>query len=301
MNNKLRIGSRESRLAVVQTEILINWLREQYPDMDIEHITMKTTGDKILDRTLDKIGGKGLFVKELDRALLSGEIDLAVHSFKDMPMDTPPELPIVATSQREAPFDVLILPKGVVSLRETGVIGCSSARRRTQLSRIYPECTVMPLRGNVISRLEKLDSGEFDAIVLAEAGINRLGLASRINRRFDISEMIPAAGQGVLAVQARADFDAGLLEGFHDTRAMAEVMAERSFVRTLDGGCSSPVAAYARVQPNPLVELEEEMLLLTGMYVNAQEECSVLAMPGCAARAEELGIKLGERLKAIAG
>ena len=199
MNKKVVIGSRESKLAVLQSQMVKDYIVCRHPQMDVEILTMKTTGDKILDRTLDKIGGKGLFVKELDRALLEGRSQLSVHSLKDMPMEVPEKLPILAFSKREDVRDVLVLPKGCDVLDPLKPIGCSSLRRKLQLKEIYPDMQVKSIRGNLQTRLEKLDSGEYSALVLAAAGLKRLGLENRISRYFDTEEMIPAAGQGILA------------------------------------------------------------------------------------------------------
>lgn len=290
---KIRIGSRESKLAVIQTEIVIDAIRQWDPTAQVELVTMKTTGDKILDRTLDKIGGKGLFVKELDRALLDGHVDLTVHSFKDMPMETDPRLPIVAVSGRETPEDVLVLPAGAASLDFSKPIGCASARRRIQLERLFPACTVAPVRGNVLTRLEKLDSGLYSALVLARAGLKRLGLEGRISRIFTPEEILPAACQGVLAVQARQGFDTSCLSGFHSAASWSRCLCERAFVRTLDGGCSSPVAAYATES--------QGLLTLRGLYVASSGAWRIESCTGPMDRAEDLGRQLALRMKGADG
>lgn len=260
---KIRVGSRESVLAVRQSEIVMEYIKSIRPDVQLELITMKTTGDIIQDRALDKIGGKGLFVKELDQALADNRVDITVHSMKDMPMELPENLPIVAVSNRDDCRDALILPIGVDKIDFSKPIGCSSKRRAIQLRTLYPECTVEPIRGNVITRLEKLDRGEFSAIVLAAAGLKRINLDGRISRLFDPKEMIPASCQGTLAVQARAGFDVSFLEGFGSKESWDIAMAERSFVCALNGGCSSPVAAYG--------QLIDDKLYLTGMYVEGED------------------------------
>ena len=252
---KIRIASRESRLAVIQAQMVIDSLRAHCPAADIELLTMKTTGDRILDRTLDQVGGKGLFVKELDAALLEGRADLTVHSFKDMPMELTAGLPVVAVSRREDPRDALVLPAGQRELRPDLPIGCSSLRRALQLRALLPGAAIEPVRGNVQTRLRKLDEGQYSALVLACAGLRRLGLQQRISRIFSVEEMLPAACQGILAVQARADFDVSLLAPFHDPDAAACAEAERAFVRALDGGCTSPVAAYAVFGPDGAMTL----------------------------------------------
>ncbi len=287
---KIKIGSRESALAVAQTRCVMDALHAAHPDIELDLVTMKTTGDKILDRTLDKVGGKGLFVKELDRALLDGTVDLTVHSFKDLPMEADEQLPIVAVSQREDPRDALILPQGAETFDPSRPIGCASARRRIQLERLFPGVEIKPVRGNVLTRLDKLDRGEYGALVLACAGLRRLSLEGRISRIFTPEEIIPAACQGVLAVQARKGFDTSLLACFHNKEAEATSLAERAFVRTLDGGCSSPVAAYARIK--------EGKLVLTGLYANEDGSgmCTGSA-EGAPADAQALGRALALRLK----
>ena len=217
---KVVIGSRESKLAVVQSEMVRTYIQEHAPSTQVEILTMKTTGDKILDKTLDKIGGKGLFVKELDKALLEKRSDISVHSLKDMPMEVPSELPLVAFSKREDPRDVLVLPLGKTELDLTKPIGCSSQRRILQLKELYPDAVCKSVRGNVQTRLAKLDGGEYSALILAAAGLKRSWLENRISRYFETEEMIPAAGQGILAVQGRAGEDVSYLEGFQDENGL---------------------------------------------------------------------------------
>lgn len=286
----IRIGSRESKLAVVQSEMVMEAIARECPEAELELVTMKTTGDKILDRTLDKIGGKGLFVRELDQALREGRVDFTVHSLKDLPMELPEDLPLAAVSSREDVRDVLVLPLGVKELDRSKPIGCSSARRRLQLGAIFPDMQVAPVRGNVLTRLSKLDCGEFSALVLAAAGLKRLGLEKRAHRYFAPEEILPAAGQAILAVQARKGTDTRCLEGFHDRDAACCALAERSFVRALGGGCSSPVAAYATV--------EGETLTLTGMYVSGDERIIRKGSASCKKQeGEPLGRMLAEKLK----
>lgn len=287
---RICIGSRESRLAVIQSELVIDYLKKECPDAEIALLTMKTTGDKILDRTLDKIGGKGLFVKELDKALLEKRSDLSVHSLKDMPMETPKELPIVAFSRREDPRDVIVFPKGAKQRDKNKPIGCSSQRRILQLKERFPKAEFKSVRGNVLTRLQKLDDGEYGALILAAAGLKRLGLEERISGYFEPEEIIPAAGQGILAVQGRAGEDYSYLENYADREAAYAALCERSFVRHLNGGCSSPVAAYA--------EVSGESIHLTGLYY--QENTGKYkkgSLDGTVQEAEELGVRLAEKLK----
>lgn len=290
MSNKIVIGSRESKLAVLQSQMVQDFIVQNHPDMEVDILTMKTTGDKILDRTLDKIGGKGLFVKELDRALLEGRSQLSVHSLKDMPMEESEELPILAFSKREDVRDVLLLPRGCEELDASKPIGCSSLRRKLQLQEIFPDVKVKSIRGNLQTRLEKLDSGEYSALVLAAAGLKRLGLEKRISRYFDTEEILPAAGQGILAVQGRKGEDYSFLNGYCDEEAWAAGRAERAFVKLLDGGCSSPVAAHA--------EISGDELYLRGLYYNEKDGSYVTGtLRGNKADAESLGRELAETLR----
>lgn len=287
---RIVIGSRESRLAVIQTEMVCSYIYQNCPEIQAEVLTMKTTGDKILDKTLDQVGGKGLFVKELDLALAEGRSDLSVHSLKDMPMEVPKELPILGFSKREDARDVLVLPKGVSELDVSLPLGCSSKRRTLQVKQIFPHMEVKSIRGNVLTRLEKLDRGEYSGLILAAAGLKRLGLENRISRYFTVEEMLPAAGQGVLALQGRCGEDYDFLQGFFDPKSTCEVLAERAFVRCLDGGCSSPVAAYAVA--------EGEELMLTGLYYAEEtEQYWKESIRGKTDAPEELGKTLAERMK----
>lgn len=288
---KIRIGTRESRLAVIQAQYLAEYIRCSCQELEPELVTMKTTGDRILDRTLDKIGGKGLFVKELDRALREQRSDVSVHSLKDVPMETPNDLPLLGFSKREDARDVLVLPKGVKELNLHLPLGCSSARRKIQLQRLFPEMEIKSIRGNVLTRLQKLDQGRYSGLVLAAAGLKRLGLTERINKFFSVEEILPAAGQGILAVQGRQGEDYQYLQGFFDRDSTWCALAERSFVRALEGGCSSPIAAYAVTEPG-------ELLRLTGLY--AQEgsiEYQIDTITGKKENAEALGRELAEKIK----
>ncbi len=290
MKRKIKIGSRESKLAVIQSEMVMNAIKMHHPEMETQLITMKTTGDLILDRTLDKIGGKGLFVKELDRALLDHRSDLSVHSLKDMPMEIQPELPIIGFSKREDPRDVLVFRKGYQDREKDLPIGCSSQRRILQLKEIFPDAEFKPVRGNVLTRLQKLDNGEYGALVLAAAGLKRLGLEERISRYFEPEEMIPAAGQGILAMQGRKGEDYSYLNEFCDKNAEYAALCERAFVRTLDGGCSSPIAAHAKVDG-------EEITLMGLYYEEATGNYRKGILTGKCSQAEEIGCTLAKELR----
>jgi hydroxymethylbilane synthase len=286
---KLRIGSRDSLLAVIQSRLVMDALQAAHPDIELELVTMKTTGDKILDRTLDQVGGKGLFVKELDAALQAGRVDLTVHSCKDLPMELPEDLPVAAFLRREDPRDVLVLPEGAAGWDVRLPAGSASPRRRVQLRELFSAAEVRPVRGNVQTRLRKLDEGGYGALVLAAAGLKRLGLERRISRYFEPEELLPAAGQGILAVQCRADMDRTVFDCLRDREAEICALAERAFVRALDGGCSSPIAAYAR--------MVGDNVTVTGMYVDGAERVRKGAVSGPAGEGEALARALAKKLK----
>lgn len=248
----IRIGSRKSRLAVIQAELTANILRAAHPELTVELVTMDTSGDLLLNQPLDTVGGKGLFTLELEQALRSGEIDLSVHSLKDMTYSLPEDLPILAYSRREDPRDALVLPDGaayggLARLSAAKPVGCSSARRKLQLLDLCPGLSLEPVRGNVPTRLRKLDSGDYSALVLAVAGLRRLNLANRISYAFSEQEMVPAAGQGILAVQARRDFDGELAACLDDPDGRTAALAERAVIAGLGCGCSSPAAAFCQI------------------------------------------------------
>lgn len=286
---KLRVGSRESQLAVAQTEYVMEAIRAAHPEIELELVTMKTTGDRILDRTLDKVGGKGLFVRELDIALREGRVDLTVHSCKDLPMELPEDLPLAAFTRREDPRDALILPAGTAEWDWSKPVGSASLRRSLQLRELYPGLEVKPVRGNVLTRLSKLDGGAFGALTLAAAGLKRLGLEDRISQTFSPDEVLPAAGQGILAVQRRAGMDTAFLDCLRDPEAEACALAERAFVGALNGGCSSPVAAYAVVS--------DELITVTGMYIDERERIWKGSVSGSVRDGVALAQGLAKKLK----
>ena len=289
MQSVIKIGSRESQLAVRQAEIIRDQIMSFDPGITVEIITMKTTGDKILDKSLEKIGGKGLFVKELDRALMDGRIDIAVHSLKDMPMEENPDLPILAYGRREDPRDVILYRPGLEELPEQAVIGTSSRRRMIQMERLYPGCTFRGIRGNVQTRMRKLETEGYDATLLAAAGLKRLGMEHVISRYFSVDEMIPAAGQGILAVQGRKGEQYGWTDKIDIPQSRAAAIAERQFIRVTGGDCTSPCAAHAQVSGNELK--------LTGLYYNEDtEEYSVDVIVTDTAKAGQAGETLAERM-----
>ena len=264
MQKTVRIGSRESLLAVRQAEIIRDQILRLCPETEVEIVTMKTTGDKILDKSLAKIGGKGLFVKELDRALMDGRIDIAVHSLKDVPMEENPDFPILACGRREDPRDVLLLKPGLHKLPEDGVVGTSSSRRMIQMKRLFPGCSFRGIRGNVQTRLRKLETEGYDGTLLAAAGLKRLEMAHVIGKYFSVDEIIPAAGQGILAVQGRKDARWEWLDQINDRDARAAAEAERQFIRAVGGDCTSPCAAHAQIHGSELK--------LTGLYYRENSE-----------------------------
>ena len=266
MKRVIRFGSRKSALAVAQTRILMDAVAAAHPELEVELVTMTTTGDvnmKPFSEASDKFGIKGLFTQELEEALKSGEIDVAVHSLKDVPMCANEELPIVAYSARGDARDALVLPEGAGEIDENLPLGCSSARRRIQLAKLFPKLRVEPVRGNVNTRLRKLDEGQFSALVLAAAGLQRVGLGERISRYFTTDEMIPAPGQGILACQGRAGESYEYLDAVRCEAAACCARAERGFSAELGGGCTAPVGAYA--------EIIDGELALHGFYADEAE------------------------------
>jgi hydroxymethylbilane synthase len=278
-----------------QAEHVRDRLRGLYPDCRVELLALSTRGDEILDTSLAKIGGKGLFVKELELALAEGRADLAVHSAKDVPMELPPGFALGAIMEREDPRDAFVSNKfdGLDALPAGAVVGTSSLRREAQLRSRYPRLLVTSLRGNLDTRLAKLDRGEHDAIILAAAGLKRLGLGARIRSVLTTEQSLPAAGQGALAIEYRAergDIAASLAELNHLPTELA-VRAERAVSRALGGSCQLPLAAYASVIGSTLE--------LRGLVANPDGKTMVrAAVSGPSAMPEELGARLAGELRA---
>jgi hydroxymethylbilane synthase len=253
---RLVIASRKSALAMWQAHNVQARLAELYPQTSVTILGMTTLGDRILDKALDKIGGKGLFVKELEEALADGRADLAVHSMKDVPMVMPDGFAMAAISEREDPRDALVSNRyaDLDALPEGGVVGTSSQRRESQLRALYPQLTVEPLRGNLQTRLRKLDDGAYAAIILAAAGLKRLGLADRIAAILPPEQSLPAPGQGALGIECRSDrADLRALLGVLNHEATAAcVRAERALSRALSGSCQLPLGAYAQNEGSKL-------------------------------------------------
>ena len=254
---KLVIASRQSRLAMWQAEFVRVALQQLYPECDVQIVGLTTRGDEILDRTLSKVGGKGLFVKELEVALIEGRADLAVHSMKDVPADLAPEFALPVVIRREDPRDAFVSNSfgSLAALPPGSVVGTSSLRREAQIRKLHPALVIAPLRGNLDTRLGKLDRGEYAAIVLAAAGLKRLGMAERIRAVLPTGASLPAAGQGALGIEivaGRADLAAWLAPLNHDDTA-ACVTAERAVSRALGGSCTVPLAAYGVIEAGLIV------------------------------------------------
>ena len=293
--DRIVIATRQSRLALWQAEHVRDRLRGLYPDCRVELLALSTRGDEILDTSLAKIGGKGLFVKELELALAEGRADLAVHSAKDVPMELPAGFALGAIMEREDPRDAFVSNKfaALDDLPAGAVVGTSSLRREAQLRSRYPQLLVASLRGNLDTRLTKLDRGDHDAIILAAAGLKRLGLGSRICSELTVEQSLPAAGQGALAIEyraARGDIAACLSPLNHRATELA-VRAERAVSRALGGSCQLPLAAYARVNGSTLE--------LRGLVANPDGKSMVRAeVSGPCAEPEELGARLAGELRA---
>jgi hydroxymethylbilane synthase len=247
VSEKIVIATRESPLALWQAEHVKSRLETAHPWLDVHLLGMTSRGDQLLDKPLFKVGGKGLFVKELETALIDGRADIAVHSMKDVPMQMPEGLTLGVICEREDPRDALVGCTGFDQLGEGAKLGTSSLRRSCQLSRHRPDLTIGFLRGNVNTRLAKLDNGEFDAIILACAGLIRLGFEDRIGAPIDPQLSLPAAGQGAVGIEFRESDERvrALLAPLHHDDTASRVLAERAVVRRLDGGCDVPIAAFA--------------------------------------------------------
>jgi hydroxymethylbilane synthase len=289
----LRIGTRGSKLALVQSEWVKKEVQSRYPELRVELVKIRTKGDKITDAPLSKVGGKGLFVKEIEEALLKREVDLAVHSLKDVPAELQKGLQLSVYPKREDPRDALVssLFSKVEDLPQGASVGTSSLRRSAQLLHVRPDLRIVPLRGNVDTRLRKLDSGELQAIVLAAAGLHRLGLSDRITTLLSPDSVLPAIGQGVLGLEVREDDERtqNLISFLNDFETELAARAERAFLKELEGGCQVPLAGYARV--------EKGRLVLDGMV--AELDGSVILkrkLSGERDKPEDLGLALARQL-----
>lgn len=290
MKRTIRVGTRESALAIAQTKLIINKLQDKFPQIQFEMIGFNTKGDRLLNTKLDLIGGKGLFVKEIENALIEDRIDIAVHSMKDMPTFMPEQLVVAAVSEREDPRDVLITTdgKGINDLKEGSVVGTSSIRRELQLLSIRPDIHVKQLRGNVLTRLDKLEKGEYDAIILAAAGLKRLGLEDKCVEYFSIDKMIPAIGQGILGVQVKKGGEIQeLVESINCQESWLALEAERQYMYKLNGGCSTPIAAHA-------VIAGEKMKVIGMLAIDGGQEIIKAVVEGDKQRAASLGERLAD-------
>jgi hydroxymethylbilane synthase len=289
---RIRIATRESRLAMRQTEMVGEALRARHPRLAVEAVGMTTKGDRVLDRPLAQVGGKGLFVKELEVALDEGRADIAVHSLKDVPMVLPPQFALATFGRREDPHDAFVsnAHASLDALAAGALVGTSSLRRESQLRHAYPKLRFRPLRGNVNTRLAKLDAGEYDAIILAAAGLRRLGLEARIRATLPEALALPAIGQGILAIEYRRDRAdlAALLAAFEDADTARAARAERALGLVVEGSCEVPLGAIARVRSGTLA-LEGFIGLPDGTRLVRDR------IEGAVGDAEALGGALGRR------
>ena len=274
---KIKIGTRASRLALWQAEFVASELKKFFPTLEIELVKVHTTGDKILDAPLAKIGGKGLFTKELELQMAAGAIDLAVHSLKDVPTELPAGFKIATITKRAQPFDAFVSNKFLTfdSLPKNSIVGTSSLRRAAQILSLRPDLQIKNLRGNVETRLKKLDAGDFDAIILAAAGLERLGYSSRIGEL--LTEIIPAAGQGALAIETRADDEKifFLVQKLNDAETCEAVKVERDFLAEVGGSCQIPVGVFAMID-NGQIKVRALIASLDGQEIIKASEVAPL-------------------------
>lgn len=291
----LRIATRQSRLALWQAEFVAAQLRAKHPLLDVQIVPMTTQGDRVLDRALSEVGGKGLFIKELEIAIEEQRADIAVHSMKDVPGELPPGMILAAMLPRADPRDAFVSLRhaSFETLPQGARVGTSSLRRQCQLKSVRPDLRIVPLRGNVDTRLRKLEEEQYDAIILAAAGLIRLGLQQRITRYIDFDLSLPAVGQGIIGIECRADDErsAALAQALDDPTARHCCEAERAFAVRLQGSCQSPIAGFA--------ELRDGELMLRGV-VGSEEGATVYRgdVRGPASSARKLGFDLADRLLA---
>ena len=295
--NKVRIATRKSPLALWQAEYVKAQLMGHNPSLQVELIAMSTKGDKLLDTPLAKVGGKGLFVKELEVAMLEGRADIAVHSMKDVPMEFPPGLELAVICEREDPLDAFVSNhyQNLAELPDGAVVGTSSLRRQCQVRAHFPKLQIKELRGNVNTRLGKLDAGEYDAIILASAGLIRLEMGHRITDKINSTLSLPAGGQGAVGIECRSDdLDIqALLAPLHHKDSASCVLAERAVNRHLQGGCQVPIACFAEL------DASGKSLALRGL-VGSIDGTQILRadIQGHRDNAEQLGVQLAEQLLA---
>jgi hydroxymethylbilane synthase len=293
LRKEIRIGTRASALALWQAEWVKSELEKKYPGMTVTLTKIKTTGDKILDVPLAKVGGKGLFVKEIEEAMLASEIDIAVHSMKDVPTFFPDGLHLSCITKREDPRDALLTRNKVKfnDLPKGANVGTSSLRRQAQLMSVRPDFVIHQLRGNVDTRLRKLKEGQYDAIILAAAGVKRLGLAENVSEYMDPKISLPAIGQGALGIECRVDDRElnDMISFFNHADTRVCVSGERALLRRLEGGCQVPIACYG--------EIKNGTLLLTGLVASVDGTRIIKdAIQGAPDKADKLGVTLAEKL-----
>jgi len=294
-NNIIRIATRKSPLALWQAEHVAERLEKLFPQIKTELVKMVTKGDKILDAPLAKVGGKGLFVKELEQGMLEGSADIAVHSMKDVPVEFPEGLHLAAILKREDPTDAFVSNnyRSLEDLPDNAKIGTSSLRRQCQIKEKFPDMEILSLRGNVNTRLAKLDAGEYDAIILASAGLKRLGMGERITECLDADVMLPAIGQGAIGIECRADDNEIniFVQALHDEDTTIRVTAERAMNARLNGGCQVPIAGFA--------EIQGDQLLMRGLVGSPDGKILYRAeRQGSFAQAKEIGIAIADDLLA---
>ncbi len=293
MNKTLKIATRKSPLALWQAKHVKARLEAQHPALNVELVKMTTKGDQILNSPLSKIGGKGLFIKELEIGMMEGEADIAVHSMKDVPYEIPQGFELGAVLQRENPFDAFVSNNfnSIDELPQNAKVGTCSMRRILQLKAIRPDLEILDLRGNVNTRLKKLDDGEYDAIILACAGLIRLGFEDRIKQQIPQEQSIPAVGQGAIGIEIRANDNEimDIIKPLIDTQTTYRVTAERAMNARLEGGCSVPIAGFSTI--------DGEQITLTGLVGNVDTGVILKEqVSGNVSQAEQLGVKLADLL-----
>ncbi|WP_425446729.1 hydroxymethylbilane synthase [Dethiothermospora halolimnae] len=291
---KIVVGSRGSKLALIQSNWVVDSLKKEYPDMEFEIKVIKTKGDRIKDVALDKIGDKGLFVREIEKELLDGSIDIAVHSMKDMPSETPENLMFVDIPKREDPRDVLILKEGYNSIEDIpkgGKIGTGSKRRKYQILKHRPDLNVLPIRGNIGTRINKIETENLDGVILAAAGVLRLGWEDRISMYIPPNIILPAPAQGALAIEIRENREdlKEMLNSIKDEKSNIQVKSERAFLKGVNGSCHIPIGAYCIV--------EGDNITLEGLFGDEDGKCIVRdTIKGKIGEEKELGYKLADKI-----
>ena len=290
---KLTVGTRGSNLSLAQTDVVIQKLKEKIPDLEIKVKVIKTTGDRITHKPLLLIREKGMFEKDIDKAVLRGDVDFAVHSMKDVPAIQFPKIMIVAVPERESPYDVLVSRENLrlKDLPNEAIVGTGSPRRKAQLHHVRPELKVESIRGNVDTRIRKLKQGLYDAVIIAEAGLKRLNMQDNITERLPLEDFTPAPGQGALAVAAKKDNEKvnEILRLMNHWPSMAAVLAEKAFVRKIGGGCKVPLGAIAQVK-NGALSLYASVLSPDGKTKIQTSEVGDLAS------SKELGLKVAQEI-----